>query len=624
MRHGAAALGVSLLMVSLMIASLLLFPIRPFEPIQGATLIETARLCPAPPTPCTPDTASARPVPLTWHVAPEGAGTWLEQDQSGIHSVRFLLLFDRVGGANDATALYLPRFSDAIQIEVNDVTLTKGRDTKGNLFHLGHRPFFTTVPNPLLQPTDNQLVITLSGYSFQSLSLSPVYAGEVSTLDLTFQIQMIFRAGMARVNFALGVLAGTAFLLFGLTQRRDPAFLWLAAASLAGAALCYYWIYPNFTANPRKWVTLWTMAAALQVWFTLNFIVGYVGARLVGLRLASGCLVLAGTGCMLWITETLIRPAMMLTQLSILALSLSILFVLVFYRARLRLVNFAVLFALYSMAIALSVTEWVAHYLLPDSEPVVTSPFIPVVVVCSLLWIIFYQLAQSLSQYEDLTRSLQTTIDERTAELHQSYDRLAVQTQQQTIDDERQRILLDLHDGIGGQLVNALAYMATQPDQDVVLQTALEDALRDMGLIIDSLEAGDSIATQLGLLRGRLESLLQKHTIELVWQITDDPQLPDGGPSQNLALLRIVQEAITNAIKHADARSITVRTTARSISVVDDGHGFTLPDPDQPTGPNTGSGSGIGLAGMQRRAETVGVDLEIASTASGSSVTLSW
>tara|TARA_Y100000815_G_scaffold223166_1_gene210129 strand:- start:927 stop:1883 length:957 start_codon:yes stop_codon:yes gene_type:complete len=292
--------------------------------------------------------------------------------------------------------------------------------------------------------------------------------------------------------------------------------------------------------------------------------------------------------------------------------------VLVAYRGGTTALNFGVLFGLYGLAVALALSQWVSRHLWVDWAPSVIASVIPVVYIISLLWVIFYELGRSISRYEDLTASLQESIDEKTAALQMSYERLAVQAKMKAVDEERQRILLDLHDGIGGQLVNMLAYMSTQADPDSVLETAIEDALRDMGLMIDSLEAGDSIATQLGLLRGRLEPLFKAHHVDLVWRIRSDPRLSGSGPSQNLTLLRIVQEAITNAVRHAQARTITITATELSIGVADDGHGF---DPAEVRGRDRG---GIGLTGMTRRARAIGVTLDIDSSPRGTRVDLSW
>jgi len=81
-----------------------------------------------------------------------------------------------------------------------------------------------------------------------------------------------------------------------------------------------------------------------------------------------------------------------------------------------------------------------------------------------------------------------------------------------------------------------------------------------------------------------------------------------------LAAYRVVQEALTNAARHAQAKHITVSTALESdrlaVSIADDGVGFDLDAA-------TGEGAGLGLLGMQERVDTVGGTLNIDSTPGG-------
>jgi len=84
-------------------------------------------------------------------------------------------------------------------------------------------------------------------------------------------------------------------------------------------------------------------------------------------------------------------------------------------------------------------------------------------------------------------------------------------------------------------------------------------------------------------------------------RVGPEPALP---PSESLALYRICQEAINNAVRHAGARKIAVelRATAEELTilVVDDGVGL---DPDRPCG------SGHGLSNIRYRADLVGAEV---------------
>jgi signal transduction histidine kinase len=75
-----------------------------------------------------------------------------------------------------------------------------------------------------------------------------------------------------------------------------------------------------------------------------------------------------------------------------------------------------------------------------------------------------------------------------------------------------------------------------------------------------------------------------------------DGPIPPGEPEANLALYRILQEALRNIAKHANAQQITVRLRPNEIEIVDDGDGF---DAD-------GRTPGLGLASMEERVRLLG------------------
>jgi signal transduction histidine kinase len=97
--------------------------------------------------------------------------------------------------------------------------------------------------------------------------------------------------------------------------------------------------------------------------------------------------------------------------------------------------------------------------------------------------------------------------------------------------------------------------------------------------------------------------------------LTVDPQTEEAPPDILAEAFRIVQEALTNALRHAAASvvSIDVSCAAHQLAVCvrDDGRGF---DPSEP------GGGGMGLVGMRERVELAGGTLEVRSGADGTSV----
>jgi signal transduction histidine kinase len=253
---------------------------------------------------------------------------------------------------------------------------------------------------------------------------------------------------------------------------------------------------------------------------------------------------------------------------------------------------------------------------------VATSPLIGLATAAGLV----VSLARALDSAHRLNVNLEQRVEEKRRELDASYARTAILERARAIAGERERMMRDMHDGTGGQLVSALAMVeGGEVPRDEVAE-ALREALSDLRLVIDSLEPGEpDLLALLAHARARLEPRLERHGLRFAWQVEDVPAPARFGPEQSLHLMRVFQEAVTNAVKHARATTISVRTgTARDaggracafVEVADDGCGFGA-------APNVASGTiGRGLRNMRRRAEELDGELIVSSVAQGTAVRL--
>ncbi|MCW5657578.1 MAG: sensor histidine kinase [Burkholderiaceae bacterium] len=226
---------------------------------------------------------------------------------------------------------------------------------------------------------------------------------------------------------------------------------------------------------------------------------------------------------------------------------------------------------------------------------------------------------QSLSAVEQANATLRRTVAEREQELAASYARLREHEREQAVAGERQRIMQDMHDGLGSQLLTSLAAVERgQLDAKGVAQ-ALREAIDDMRLSIDTLAPGrDGLLESIGNLRWRLEPRFRAAGIELRFKLDGLPDRIDAPPHVALQVLRILQESLTNAMKHAHTPTISVTLGLVHaperlwVEVSDEGSGFRT---EAPT-------AGRGLSGMQRRAASIGASLSVDSGAGGTRVRL--
>ncbi len=189
---------------------------------------------------------------------------------------------------------------------------------------------------------------------------------------------------------------------------------------------------------------------------------------------------------------------------------------------------------------------------------------------------------------------------------------------------ERERVARELHDGLGQVLgyVKMQAQAARErlaqgqteiADDDLMrLVTVAQDAHADVREYILGARSGDSAeAALLPALRQYLQRFGETYKIRT--ELDLPPELTDDAfnPSVEAQLLRIIQEALTNARKHAHAQRVQVRIhledSRAQVIVQDDGAGF---DPGLLA---TAEGQKFGLRFMRERAEEVGGGVEIQS-----------
>jgi len=170
---------------------------------------------------------------------------------------------------------------------------------------------------------------------------------------------------------------------------------------------------------------------------------------------------------------------------------------------------------------------------------------------------------------------------------------------------EKDKILKDLHDGIGGLTtnINLLAELAQKNDDIVAVRRSLatiaelsRESLSEIRGFIQSLDAREltwqAVAAELRYLGS---AIIEPHGMRLSFEAS--VQERNGGPGSMVAmnLFRIYKESLANIVKHAKASAVDIAFTV-------DGQTARLDIRDDGVGMGARSGSGRGLANMQARA----------------------
>ena len=199
-----------------------------------------------------------------------------------------------------------------------------------------------------------------------------------------------------------------------------------------------------------------------------------------------------------------------------------------------------------------------------------------------------WRFARALNQVDSFAGRLVTQVREAEDKLKASFAREEERARAAALARERTRLMRDLHDGLGGQLVSIVALSERGNDASAGIGDAARAALKDLRLVIDSMDdIGGDLMLALGSWRERAMAQLRPHDIALDWPITPPglPVHPELRPWHVIQIMRLLDEALTNAVKHAGARRITVSIeTLREasgldqgcITIEDDGKGFPL------------------------------------------------
>ncbi len=198
-------------------------------------------------------------------------------------------------------------------------------------------------------------------------------------------------------------------------------------------------------------------------------------------------------------------------------------------------------------------------------------------------------------------------------------DRAALQVHllAQSRQQEREQLMRDVHDGFGSQLASVRMMVEKGRIPPEQLPDYLREISADLHLVVDTFGQKDiTLEEALYDMRYRTERRFGAVGVQFLWTLVLQDMPPLSGRTI-LQILRIAQEAIHNAIRHARAKQIAVVVrydaiqSTLEVAIEDDGQGM----PSQPR-------NGRGIDNMRHRAREIGAQLAIDEGAPGTRVRL--
>lgn len=509
--------------------------------------------------------------------------------------------FDLPGSESDSYALFVPRVSSAASFWVNGVEIGDTGGFDGALPRGWNHPVFYTVPSALLNPQSNELEIRLRVVQSEIGFLFEVLFGSERELRDRYTWSEFGKLTATKILTTLIVIGAVVVLGFYFSVRLPRTYLWFALGCVFWSIYSLELFIREVPMPTRVWTCVYSTALGLALWFftrTVHRIFGLHRPKLEAAIVFVICtnplyLVLPPLGIGLAAGGAVLLSLSVIVYLGVLLTFLG-------WRQGGSQRPWLVLCGLSALVL---ITADVTAGLLGMTVDFAKYPYIPLFAMVSGATIFVQRLIRTVRDSESFPR----VIDEAVVG--------AVQT-------ERHRLMQEIHDGVGGQIITALAELERAPATNQGAIDLLRASVSELRLIVHSLEQmsqqGD-IVTILATLRERLEPQLNRGGIEFRWQVEPVANVERIGADGALHFMRIVQEAIVNVVQHAGATEICVsaREAQRAaadgvlVEVSDNGRGFE----------STGR-AGMGLRNMRERAMQLHATLTVEPSATGTSVSI--
>lgn len=544
-------------------------------------------------------------LPLHWDVAFPG--------RSG--QVQLLMAFDAPAGSERSRkpyALFITRLGNAYEIELNGVILSAA----GNLLGpadgwSAKQPVFLSFPARLLKAR-NELRIRLRADAGYRAGLSELRLGPASVLA-----PLARRAGNQRVVLpqAAAVFSMMVACFCGLLwwQHRDPLYAWAGLGEgLWSVAVADTFVETTWLPWPY-WGIAMLLLRALWSWALYATAQAVFGPRPRGERWAMGLVqavlplfvgVMAVTqstaALQLWYAITLVLWAWVIARLSRQALrapsSESVLMVL----------------ALMAVMVASLRDVYAGRWAVELYDESAWVKYVAVLVGVALMWIVSRRFASARAEVVRLNESLAQQVDLKERELRASLERLHDLERARAVQAERERILRDMHDGVGSNLATAVRQLESgRATHRAVVQT-LRESMDHLKLSMDalSLPPGD-VNALLASLRYRLQARIESAGIEVEWRVDELPLWRAGNDESMRHLQFLLLEVISNVLQHAHASVLRLSAEARDdevrITLTDNGRGLR----DIAVGD---------LRSLDRRAKAIGAEVSVEAAVPGTRV----
>jgi signal transduction histidine kinase len=527
--------------------------------------------------------------------------------------------------ARESWAVYVPYLLDGGHFYLNGEPLAQLAEPSAEVHVKWERPHLLPVPATAIQPGRNLLhVRTQPTPASISLEFPRIAFGPAAELSVIYEFRLFWIRVVPQLTSTFCFIVGFYVLFIWLRRRSEVLYGLFGLMIIAWGVRTMTFVIEVLPAGEwLVWRFFFLSASGVFATVIAVFMLRFAQLRLKWLEWALLLYCLIGPVVFIlsagaadgWVDKVWRTAGWMVVQVILLGATL-----LAAWRQR-SLAACAMLagalvvigsaahdIALYMGALEKWIPDWAGHriFLLHHGANVM------LLVMGGILALRFIE---ALVDLESLNRNLEQRVADREAQLEAHFEHAQTLERERATVEERRRIMEDMHDGLGSQLIQSLLRAQRGNLKQHEMADTLSACIDEMRLALEALGSSeDRFLDAIADFRFRWERQLDAAGVRSTWRIEAADEALKFTPRTTLQYLRIIQEALTNILKHARATLVQVQIVgegdALRIHIEDDGIGMD----------GAGNDAGHGLRNMRRRADLLGATLKIDSAPGGTCV----
>lgn len=535
----------------------------------------------------------------------------------------YRLQVPKISHPSSPSYLYIPRWKADGQLAVYGDGRLLYQSHASMVWNSWNIPLWIPLNGTADTPLPSVIVLRMESPRFFGSGLSSIWVGDEASIGWRYHVRNVLQVQIPLMGSAAFLAVGVFSLFVWSRQKSEVLYLLFFLISVAAFFRCMqYYLGTEYLPISDAWFGWLSVNSLLWIVASVYFFVNQLHQRPIAWL---NRVVLAVTLAVSFISVPVYSSAPDMYVLSPFIYVMVILLggVLAFIGLKKSIVaksNEASLFAAWALIfMVFGIYDLFMQNNYVSIEGAYLGPYSIVLIFLIFSYILFLRYVGAAKEVVHLNSTLELRLQAREAELAESHRQLRMIEHEQTLSEERRRLVQDMHDGMGSSLVSALRVIEGGQLDTHDVSLVLKDCLDDLKLTIDSMEPLETdLLLLLATLRFRLGNRLENSGVAMRWEVTPVPLLDWLDPRNALHILRILQEAFSNIIKHTNANEIRVTTFVDGgdavVTISDNGFGYSVE--------KALKSGGKGLSNQLRRAQAIGAEVSWVSNEKGSTTIL--